>query len=201
MVVENRILITKQETELKTVKRELEETKRNCHCGSTSDEKKTTAKKVEVPKKKATLIRRGRIIPPTSHDGPVAFYGYMTTAMTNIGGHHTLIFDVIKTNSGNGLHPTTGVFMAPSSGFYVFTWTIREFDNSYHSVELVVNGQEVGALYQHAGPGEDDMSSTTVVIHVNEGEDVFLRTKMDFNQGVINSSIHGYSSFAGWKLN
>lgn len=60
MVVENRILITKQETELKTVKRELEETKRNYHCGSTSDEKKTTAKKVEVPQKKATLIRRGK---------------------------------------------------------------------------------------------------------------------------------------------
>lgn len=60
MVVENRILITKQETELKTVKRELEETKRNCHCGSTSDEKKITAKKVEVPQKKATLIRRGK---------------------------------------------------------------------------------------------------------------------------------------------
>lgn len=60
MVVENRILITKQETELKTVKRELEETKRNYHCGSTSDEKKTTAKKVEVPQKNATLIRRGK---------------------------------------------------------------------------------------------------------------------------------------------
>lgn len=60
MVVENRMLITKQETELKTVKRELEETKRNCNGGSTSDEEKTTPKQIEVPQKKTTLIRRGK---------------------------------------------------------------------------------------------------------------------------------------------
>lgn len=60
MVVENRILITKQETELKTVKRKLEEKKRNCQCGSTFDEKQTTLKKIEVPQKKATVFRRGK---------------------------------------------------------------------------------------------------------------------------------------------
>lgn len=143
----------------------------------------------------------GRIIPPTSHDGPVAFYGYMTTAMTNIGGHHTLIFDVIKTNSGNGFHSTAGIFTAPSSGFYVFTWTLRVHSDGFHGVELVVNGQVVGALIQHAGHGEDDMSSTTVVIHVSQGGDVFLRTKMGYNHGEIYSNVYGYSPFAGWKLN
>uniref|UniRef100_K1Q7S2 Caprin-2 n=1 Tax=Magallana gigas TaxID=29159 RepID=K1Q7S2_MAGGI len=201
MVVENRLLITKQETELKTVKRELEETKRNCHCGSTSDGKKTTTTKIGVLERNTTQIRKGRIIPPTSHDGPVAFYGYMSTSMTNIGGHHPLVFDVIKTNSGNGLHPSTGVFTAPSSGLYVFTWTIRVDGNSYHSVELVVNGQEVGAVFDNTGSGEYDMSSTTVVTHVNQGEDVFLRTRVDSNQGLIFSSAYGYSSFSGWKLN
>lgn len=132
----------------------------------------------------------------------MAFYGYMSTDMTNIGGHHTLIFDVIKSNSGNGLHPTTGVFTAPSSGFYVFTWTIRINDNSYRSVELVVNGHEVGALYQDAGSSEYDMGSTTVVTHVNQGEDVFLRTRiLDNNQGILHNNANGYSSFSGWRLN
>lgn len=64
-----------------------------------------------------------------------------------------------------------------------------------------MNGQEVGALSQHAGPGEENMSNTTVVIHFNEGEDVYLRTRMDFNQGSIDSTVHWYFSFAGWKLN
>ena len=142
-----------------------------------------------------------RIIPHTGQDGPVAFYAYMSTSMSNIGGHQTLLFDVIKTNAGNGFHSTSGVFIVPSSGFYVFTWTIRVYNTGQHSVELVVNGQGVGALYEHSGPGEDDMSSTTAVVYVNEGEDVYLRTKMDYNQGTIHTSVYGYSSFAGWKLN
>ena len=144
-----------------------------------------------------------RIIPPTDHPvnpaEPIAFYAYMSTDMNNIGGHHTLIFDVIKANPGLGLHPTTGVFTAPKSGFYVFTWTIRVY-NSYHGVELVVMGQVVGSLYEHGIAGDDDMGSTTAVVYVSERGEVFLRTKMDFNRGSIISTPHGYSSFAGWKL-
>ena len=145
----------------------------------------------------------GRIIPPTephaSPDEPIAFYAYMSDPMTSIGGHHILTFNVIETNSGLGLLPTYGVFAVQKSGFYVFTWTIRV--NGYHGVELVVNGQAVGALYQHTGSeGGTDMSSTTAIVHANEGEYVFLRTKMDYNHGVIYSSDYGRTSFAGWKL-
>lgn len=70
MVVENRILITKQETELKTVKRELEETKRNCHCGSTSDGKKTTPNEIGVPQRNTTLVRKGKL--------QYTFFGYLS---------------------------------------------------------------------------------------------------------------------------
>lgn len=124
----------------------------------------------------------------------------MSASMTNIGGHHILHFDDIKTNLGSGLHNTTGVFTAPKSGFYVFTWTIRVNKDSYHSVKLVVNGQEIGALYLYCGSIEYDQGSSTAVIHVNEGADVFLRTKMMYNNGKIFSDSYGYSSFAGWKL-
>lgn len=124
----------------------------------------------------------------------------MSAPMTTIGAHHVLTFNVIKTNSGLGLHSTTGVFAVPKSGFYIFTWTIRVPENGYHGVELVVNGQAVGALYQQGGSGGTAMSSTTAIVHANEGEDVFLRTKMDYNQGMIYSNDYGRTSFAGWKL-
>lgn len=138
--------------------------------------------------------------PPTSHDGPVAFYAFMTASMTNIGGHHILFFDSIKTNLGSGLHNTTGVFTAPKSGFYVFTWTVRVNRDSYHGVELVVNGQKVGSLYLYCGSIEYDQGSSTAVIYVNEGSDVYLRTNIKYNNGPIVSDTYGYSSFAGWKL-
>ena len=146
----------------------------------------------------------GRIIPPTNppsnHEGPIAFYAYMNAPMTNIGGHHILLFDVIKANLGFGLHSNAGVFTVPKSGIYVFTWTIRVFDNGVHRVELVVNGQVVGALFPHSGAHDNDTGSTTAVVSVNEGEDVYLRTRIDNNVGVIYSDANGYSSFSGWKL-
>ena len=134
-----------------------------------------------------------------SRNGPISFYAYMSSAMNHVGRHHTLIFNVIKTNQGQGLSRITGVFRAPQSGFYVFTWTIRVLNYSIHCVELIVNGQSVGSLVsqtlKYNGTG-----STTVVVHVNEGEDVFLRTMMQYNKGAIFSDPYGYTSFAGWKL-
>ena len=115
--------------------------------------------------------------------------------MSNIGGHHTLIYDVIKTNSSHGLHPTAGVFTAPESGIYVFTWTIRVFNNSYHGTALEVNGQQVGALIPHSGVSDNDTGSTSLAIHVNKGENVFPRTNMNSNNGGIHSDSNGNSSF------
>ena len=138
--------------------------------------------------------------PPTNHDGPIAFYACMFASMNNVGGHHILLFDIIKSNLGQGLHPTMGVFTAPKSGVYVFTWTIRVYDHGFHSVELVVNGQVVGALFSYSGAGDNDTGSTTAVVSINEGEDVYLRTRINYNGGVISSDSYRYSSFAGWKL-
>ena len=147
-----------------------------------------------------TERRSHRINPSTSHNGPISFYAYMSNSMGNVGGHHTLIFNVIKTNQGQGLSRTAGVFRAPQSGFYVFTWTIRVYPASIHCVELIVNGRPVGALVSHTAASDNETGSTTVVVHVNEGEDVFLRTTMHYNSGGIVSDPYGYSSFAGWKL-
>ena len=125
----------------------------------------------------------------------------MSASKYNIGGHQTLIFNVIKSNNGHGLSRSSGVFTAPQSGIYVFTWTIRVLvPRSIHCVELIVNGRVAGALASQNLAGENESDSTTVVVNVNAGEDVFLRTYWTFNKGPIWSDGCGYSSFAGWKL-
>ena len=111
----------------------------------------------------------------------------MSVPGTNFGGHHILPYDFIKSNLGFGLHPNPGVFTAPKSGTYVFTWTIRVYDHGLHSVELEVNGQLVGALFPHSGAHDNDTGSTTAVVSVKEGEDVYLRTRLSVNHGTIYS--------------
>ena len=56
--------------------------------------------------------------------GPVAFYAYLSHSEPNPSLNHALIFDSVKTNVGGGYNEYSGMFTAPSSGVYVFTWAI-----------------------------------------------------------------------------
>ncbi|XP_062578820.1 complement C1q-like protein 4 [Saccostrea cucullata] len=203
-------MIKAQRNEIKEVKDQLAISKKRYGMDS-SDKKqqksnhlqKITAKADKVEPNES-LIRRGRITPPSSNDhGPVAFYAYMSSDMTNIGGHHPLVFDVVKTNTGNAYHQSTGTFTVPQTGLYVFTWSVRVTSGSYHSVELVVNGKMEGIVYQQSMGKDDDQGGSTIVILANEHDDVFLRTTMNMgaNSGSIHSNSNGFTSFAGWKLN
>lgn len=113
---------------------------------------------------------------------------------------HPLVFGVVKTNNGNGYHATTGVFIAPETGVYVFTWTVREANDCYHSIQLMLNNAEIGIIHVHAGSGGGMSGTGVVVTHVNAGDDVYVRTHASWNDCDIFSDMAGRSSFAGWKL-
>lgn len=124
----------------------------------------------------------------------------MAKSTPSITIQHTLIFDVVKTNNGNGYHSTIGVFIAPETGTYVFTWTMREYGNCRHSTQLMVNNAELGIIHVHVGSGDDLSGTGVVVTHVNAGDDVYVRTHVSWNDCYIVSDETGRSSFAGWKL-
>ncbi|XP_061185468.1 uncharacterized protein LOC133193519 [Saccostrea echinata] len=148
--------------------------------------------------------RKERLLLPLSTPATtvetVAFYAYMTSPATNIGPHHVLVFDVVKTNAGNGFHQNTGVFIAPKSGLYVFYWNIRVFNGQYHSVELVVNKDQVGVFFEHSASGHNSQSGNLAVVYVNQGDDVFVRTLANGHVGDVYSDGWGHSSFSGWLL-
>lgn len=143
------------------------------------------------------------LVPPTSTSAasPIAFYAYMSNNLLSPGGNQILKFDSVKTNVGNGYHHNTGVFIAPASGYYVFTWNVR-FMHSIHSAELVVNNEVYGALYMDYSPSVDGHGTGVAVAHVNTGDDIYVRIRIQncINQGAIWSDPCGRSSFAGWKI-
>lgn len=130
----------------------------------------------------------------------VAFFAYSTSTIPASITHHILIFDNAVTNVGNAYHPHTGTFIAPRSGLYVFTWTIRLYGASYHTTELLVDNTVVNSIYLNPVSTIDGGVTGTVVVHVNQGDDVFVRTGLRYNNGDINSDSNGRSSFAGWIL-
>lgn len=128
----------------------------------------------------------------------VAFYAYLSSDTPGSVAHHIITFDTVITNVGNAYHPHSGTFIAPRSGLYVFTWTIRLWGNSYFTSELLVNNNVVNWIYIDPAHTIDGSVSGTAVVHVNQGDDVLIRTDPDFHNGNIISDKNGKSSFAGW---
>ncbi|XP_062591680.1 uncharacterized protein LOC134253183 [Saccostrea cucullata] len=151
-----------------------------------------------------SLIRKERVLAPVTYSASlgnvVAFYAYLSKDVPSPSAHHILTFDYVITNAGNAYHPHSGTFIVPRSGFYVFTWTIRMYGTSQHPTELLVNNYSVGAIYLNSGNAIDGCVTGTVVVHVNQGDDVLLRTYDSWNGGDIVSRPEGRSSFAGWAL-
>lgn len=131
---------------------------------------------------------------------PVAFYAYMSGPLAHPGGHHTLVFDVCKTNEGNGYQAHLGVFMVPKYGTYFFSWTISSWTSSQHSTELVVNNQAHGAIYLDTRNIGRECVSGNLILKLNEQDEVFIRTRDGYNVGEIYSDVYSRSSLSGFQI-
>ena len=131
----------------------------------------------------------------------VAFYAYMNVAETNIGTHHPLIFDVPVTNYGNGYNKHTGIFTAPQSGVYVFSFTIFPDRGSSIAVNIYRNSEVVGQVYSYISSPDFSGTSMVAVLSMTIGDVTFIRTSpTTTSSGSIYSDGNVKSSFAGWKI-
>ncbi|XP_062570591.1 uncharacterized protein LOC134232609 [Saccostrea cucullata] len=72
---------------------------------------------------------------PDSTVENVALHAYMSTdTASSLHEHHTLIFDTVKVNKGQGYHKDDGIFILPRSGVYVFASTVAEINGGFASV-------------------------------------------------------------------
>lgn len=115
-------------------------------------------------------------------------------------GLHVLVFDVVSTNLGNAYHPTTGVYIVPETGVYIFTWSFRNHDTGYHSVQLVKNTEIITVIYSRTVAGSHNQATGITPVYATKGDDVFIRTHRSLSNGDIVSDDNGRSYFAGWKL-
>ena len=135
--------------------------------------------------------------------GIIAFYAYMSHNEVRPGPHHTIIFDVPITNVGNGYNHFSGIFSVPSSGVYVFSWTIADSPQGFIFSELIVNSDVIGGILTQTLTDDDRISTTGLVVkEVEAGNVVYVRTSPT---GGIQGNIQSLSpaqrtSFSGWRL-
>ncbi|XP_048781159.2 uncharacterized protein LOC125683755 [Ostrea edulis] len=144
-----------------------------------------------------------RIISPTASTpvSAVAFYSYMSSnSVESLPTHHTLIYNVVHNNRGNGYSKVDGIFTAPVSGTYAFHFSLCiEDNNAWVSLEVVANGKAIGAVYAYGSPSGWHEGSNLVITDVNAGDHVFVRTHEAVHGGIY-SSTRGRTSFSGWLL-
>ena len=58
----------------------------------------------------------------------------------NTGKGRTLVFPVVLNNEGGGYNPSSGVFVAPKDGQYVFFVSAQGFNSNTLYVSIVHNG-------------------------------------------------------------
>lgn len=160
-------------------------------------------KKFENGLQSVDKIQKRLLSPHSTSGDTIAFYAFMSSILWSPWRGRVLVYDVVKSNLGNGYRSHTGVFLVPKSGVYVFTWTFRTGGKRDHSIQLMKNKEDIGSVYFQGVRGIEAGGTGVVVTHANAGDDVFTRTNPTLYIGTgyyIQSDVHGRSSFAGWKI-
>ena len=105
----------------------------------------------------------------------VMFYARLSSTKT-LHFHSTIKFDVVVTNEGGHYNPGDGVFVAPVSGAYLFSWTALTYSGHYEFTELRVENVVKASVASSAAGNQYTPGTTTLVCHVDKGHHVWVET-------------------------
>lgn len=152
-------------------------------------------------KKTMPLVRnlQKRVTP--GHEN-VAFYSYLSKTLQKPSTSHVIVYDNVVTNIGGHYNRYTGVFTAPQSGTYVFTFTVYCSAGGGLSLELMANSFIFdGVICNASGADWHRTASSTAVKQINQGDTIFIRTHHNLT---VTADIPSYNNartcFAGWFL-
>ncbi|KAL4237593.1 hypothetical protein ACF0H5_002307 [Mactra antiquata] len=127
----------------------------------------------------------------------VAFTAILTHIMKDLGADQNIIFNQVETNIGNAYNVHHGVFIAPTTGTYVFHVTTFALSTQAARCKIVVNGRARAEVYATGNPTDHNTGSQLLVVHLSQGDDVAV-------QGWAHDNIYGdgnlWTSFSGFLI-
>ncbi|CAM2105357.1 unnamed protein product [Caretta caretta] len=128
--------------------------------------------------------------------GPIAFYAGLKRQHE---GYEVLRFDDVVTNLGNHYDPTTGKFTCSIPGIYFFTYHVlmRGGDGTSMWADLCKNNQVRASAIAQDADQNYDYASNSVVLHLEPGDEVYIKLDGGKAHGGNNNK---YSTFSGFII-
>ncbi|CAO2636598.1 Complement C1q-like protein 2 [Lemmus lemmus] len=150
-----------------------------------------------LPGLQLTTSAAGGVGVSAAFSGPkIAFYVGLKSPHE---GYEVLKFDDVVTNLGNHYDPTTGKFSCQVRGIYFFTYHIlmRGGDGTSMWADLCKNGQVRASAIAQDADQNYDYASNSVVLHLDSGDEVYVKLDGGKAHGGNNNK---YSTFSGFLL-
>ena len=128
---------------------------------------------------------------------PVYFYVQRNGSWT--GNMTTIPFEIERVNIGGAMNGSSGVFTAPTSGVYQFSFSgVGGINNLPITVSLYWNGNNVTASSYASPATASHTASLSSILNLEAGDEIQLRLKETGN--LFDSYGTFYSHFSGFLL-
>lgn len=128
----------------------------------------------------------------------VAFYAHSIDNRC-LHNYEKLIFKVEDLDLGDGYDTSSGMYVVPVTGTYVFTWSAFAFD-VWYTTQIMINGQVRGSVVADGEDAEMMIQGTGLIVsNVIAGDSVFIR-RIDGHGCHVYFYASRHTTFAGWKL-
>lgn len=133
----------------------------------------------------------------------IAFTAAIASRTTCFGPYSTNVpipYTSVSLNQGYGYNPALGVFTAPRSGLYSFSFTVYSNvgdpnERVYHKVMLMKDGVMVACVWEDNREDQEDSASQTVLLSLRRGSQVYVELmsgRLLCGNNAENNSFTGY---------
>ncbi|XP_074555471.1 cerebellin 11 [Halichoeres trimaculatus] len=108
-----------------------------------------------------------------------------------------LIFKRIFSNTGDGYDSDTGVFTAPVSGLYYFSFSTYGYNTHVVGAILIKNGVHQISTFDYPSDDGSDGSSNSAVLQLAAGDKVHMEL---WDDGRVFDNLNGHTTFSGFLI-